>query len=80
MDFVLHSRPLFIAAFDVPNYHERTSMQSITKNIPRSDAKWLGHRLAQLSRNRFAIAFGQVAIPRKKWKAMQASFNTELGN
>jgi hypothetical protein len=49
VDFVLHSRPLFITAFDVPNYHERTSMQAITKHIPRSDAKWLGRRLAQLS-------------------------------
>lgn len=49
VDFVLHSRPLFIAAFDVPNYHERTAMQAITKHIPRSDAKWLGQRLGQLT-------------------------------
>jgi hypothetical protein len=49
VDFVLHSRPLFITAVDFPNYHERTAMQAITKHIPRADAKWLGQRLSQLS-------------------------------
>jgi hypothetical protein len=57
VDFVLHSRPLFITAFDVPNYHERTSMQAITKHIPRSDAKWLGRRLAQLSAEQIRDCF-----------------------
>lgn len=57
VDFVLHSRPLFIAAFDVPNYHERTAMQAITKHIPRSDAKWLGRRLAQLSAEQIRDCF-----------------------
>jgi hypothetical protein len=57
VDFVLHSRPLFIAAFDVPNYHERTAMQSITKHIPRSDAKWLGQRLAQLTEDQIRDCF-----------------------
>jgi hypothetical protein len=57
VDFVLHSRPLFIAAFDVPNYHERTAMQSIAKHIPRSDAKWLGQRLAQLTEEQIRDCF-----------------------
>ena len=42
IDFVLHSRPLFLAAINAPNYHERTRMEQITKHIPRADAKWLG--------------------------------------
>jgi hypothetical protein len=57
VDFVLHSRPLFIAAFDVPNYHERTAMQAITKHVPRSDAKWLGQRLAQLTTEQIRDCF-----------------------
>jgi hypothetical protein len=48
VDFVLHSRPMFIAAVNVPNYRERSQMEDITKHIPRAHAKWLGQRLAQL--------------------------------
>ena len=49
VDFVLSSRPLFITAFDVPNYSTRTHMQDIVKDIPVADAKWLGKLLAPLS-------------------------------
>lgn len=49
VDFVMHSRPPLLAAINIPNYEKRTEMQSITKHIPRADAKWLGQRLAQLS-------------------------------
>jgi len=57
VDFVLHSRPLFITAFDVPNYQERTAMQAITKHIPRRDAKWLGQRLGQLTEEQIRDCF-----------------------
>jgi hypothetical protein len=57
VDFVLHSRPLFITAVDFPNYHERTAMQEITKHIPRADAKWLGQRLSQLSAEQIRDCF-----------------------
>ena len=49
VDFVMHSRPLFITALDVPNYEKRTHMQDVTKHIPRAHAKWLGQRLSQLT-------------------------------
>jgi hypothetical protein len=49
VDFTMHSRPLFIAAVDAPNYEERSRMEKVTQHIPRADAKWLGQRLAQLS-------------------------------
>ena len=32
-------------------------MQAITKHIPRSDAKWLGQRLAQLSAEQIRDCF-----------------------
>ena len=49
VDFVLHSRPFFLGALNVPNYQMRTRIEAITKKIPRADAKWLGHRLSMLS-------------------------------
>jgi hypothetical protein len=49
VDFVLHSRPMFLTAVNVPGYRERSRMEKITKQIPRADAVWLGRRLGQLS-------------------------------
>jgi hypothetical protein len=49
VDFVMHSRPFFLAVFNFPKYRERTRMEQITKHIPRADARWLGQKLAQLS-------------------------------
>jgi hypothetical protein len=49
VDFVLHSRPFFLTAIDVPNYQMRTRIEAVTKAIPRADAKWLGRRLSLLS-------------------------------
>jgi len=57
VDFVMHSRPLLIAAVDVPNYRERSSMEAITKHVPRKDAKWLGQRLGQLSNEQIRDCF-----------------------
>ena len=49
IDFVMHSRPFFLAAIVVPYYRERTKIEKITRHIPRADAKWLGNRLSMLS-------------------------------
>lgn len=57
IDFVLHSRPFFLSAFNVPNYRDRTRMERVAKQIPRADAKWLGHRLAMLSTEQIRDAF-----------------------
>ena len=57
VDFVMHSRPFFLAAFDLPNYRERTGMEKITKHIPREDAKWLGQRLSELSQEQISDCF-----------------------
>ena len=57
VDFVMHSRPFFLSAINVPNYRNRTRMEQITKHIPRADAKWLGHRLAMLSEEQVRDAF-----------------------
>jgi hypothetical protein len=57
VDFVMHSRPFFFTAINVPNYRARTRMEEITKHIPRDDAKWLGQRLSQLSEEQISDCF-----------------------
>lgn len=49
IDFVLHSRPLFLTFFKHAHYREYTRMEEVVKHISRCDAKWLGERLSQLS-------------------------------
>ena len=49
VDFVLHSRPFLPTIVHVPNYRLRTRMESIVKQIPLADARWIGERLSQLS-------------------------------
>jgi len=57
IDLVLHTRPFFLGAVDVPNYRERTKMEEITKHIPRADAKWLGQRLSKLTDDQIRDGF-----------------------
>jgi hypothetical protein len=57
VDFVMHSRPFFLGAVDVPNYQERTRMEQVTKHIPLADARWLGHRLSSLSEEQIRDCF-----------------------
>lgn len=57
IDFVLHSRPVFLSVFAICNYCERTRMERITKHIPRDDAKWLGQRLSALTDRQIRDAF-----------------------
>lgn len=57
IDFVMHSRPFFLFAIDVPYYKERTKMEQITKHIPRADAKWLGDKLSMLSEGQISDCF-----------------------
>ncbi|HZS05239.1 MAG TPA: hypothetical protein VFD58_10430 [Blastocatellia bacterium] len=57
VDFVLRSRPFFLFAFNPRYYIERTRMERIVKEIPRSDARWIGSLLARLSDQQIADAF-----------------------
>ncbi|MGH9687115.1 MAG: hypothetical protein ACRD5K_08505 [Candidatus Acidiferrales bacterium] len=57
VDFVMHSRPLFIDAIDVPNYRRRTRMEKVGKHIPEADAQMLGKRLSQLSDSQLRDCF-----------------------
>ena len=57
VDFEMRSRPFLAAVVNVPNYKQRTKMQEITKNIPRADAKWLGHLLGRLTEQQIRDCF-----------------------
>ena len=57
VDFEMHSRPFLLTAVNLPNYHERTKMEKVTKHIPRADAKWLGQLLGQLSEEQVRDCF-----------------------
>jgi hypothetical protein len=63
IDFVLHSRPFFLSAINVPNYQRRTRMEEVTKKIPRADAKWLGNRLSMLSDEQIRDGFRAAGYP-----------------
>jgi hypothetical protein len=57
VDLVMNSRPFVMSAINVPNYQARSRMESITKHIPRADAKWLAQRLSQLSEEQIRDGF-----------------------
>jgi hypothetical protein len=67
IDFVLHSRPFFLARIVTSNYGERAKIEKIAKHIPCADARWLGQRLSGLTddqiRNGFrAAGYGVVDV------------------
>lgn len=57
IDFVLHSRPLFVEAVNVNNYRTRSKMEEVASRIPRADGKWLGRRLSLLSERQIRDCF-----------------------
>jgi len=57
VDLVMHSRPILITVFNVPNYMQRSHMEKVGKHIPRADAKWIGERLARFSQEQIRDTF-----------------------
>jgi hypothetical protein len=57
LDFGLAPRPALIHAIVLPLYAQYLGMEWIGKNIPRSDARWIGQLLAQLSPDQIRDAF-----------------------
>ena len=63
VDFVMHSRPFFLMSVFRPNYYfARTKMQSIAKNIPLADVRWLARQLAQLSTDQIRDCFNAAGF------------------
>ena len=57
VDFTVPSRPALIYVFTPKEFISRMDMRWIGKRIPRSDAKWIGGLLAQLSPEQIRDAF-----------------------
>jgi hypothetical protein len=57
VDFVMQSRPFFPLVFHLPSYRSRTRMESIVKQIPIADARWIGIRLGRLSPDQIRDCF-----------------------
>src|SRR5262245_14444125 len=57
VDLVLHSRPPLLYAVAVPYYLNRTKMERVSEDIPRSHVRWIGQWLTQLSNNQIRDAF-----------------------
>ncbi len=82
VDFVMNSRPHPILIFNLPYYVQRTRMEKVVHNIPRTDAKWIGSILAKLSNKQLADAFRaagynsqEVSLLAGKIKARIAELN-----
>lgn len=57
VDFNFPTHPPIFYVFNVPLFFSHVQMRWIGKRIPRSDAKWMGSLLAQLSREQIRDAF-----------------------
>jgi hypothetical protein len=57
VDFAVPGTPSIANIFDVPAYIGRMRMRWIGKNLPRSDARWMGEMLAKLSPAQIRDAF-----------------------
>lgn len=57
VDLRMDSRPFFLTIVNYRNYKFRTRMESITRNIPIEDARWIGDRLGRLSATQIGDAF-----------------------
>jgi hypothetical protein len=57
VDFQGPARPSFVRLVDPKEYFSRIRMEHLGRNVPRTDAKWLGQLLARLSPAQIRDAF-----------------------
>jgi len=57
VDFQAPARPTFIYAINPKEYISRIRMESLGRNIPRADARWIGQLLSRLSPAQLRDAF-----------------------
>ena len=80
VDFEMRSRPFLPTVVNVPNYKQRTKMQEITKNIPRADAKWLGHLLGQLTEQQIRDCFRAAGYSAAEVDGYAREVQQRIGN
>lgn len=57
VDFEVPARPRYVYLVNPKEYWNRVHLEWIGKNIPRGDARWMGHLLARLSPKQIRDAF-----------------------
>jgi len=57
VDFTVPRRPDWIVLVNVPRFFMRLGLRWIGHDIPREDARWMGHLLGQLSSDQIRDAF-----------------------
>jgi len=57
VDFAVPARPRFVYLVTPRDYFSRVRLESVGKNVPRKDARWMGQLLARLSPAQIADAF-----------------------
>jgi hypothetical protein len=57
VDFQAPARPRFIYLFSPKEYFSRIGLESLGRNVPRADAKWIGQLLGRLSAAQLHDAF-----------------------
>ncbi len=78
VDFVLHSRPHPFLFFKLPYYIERTRMERIAKDIPRTDAKWIGDLLNDLSDQQLSDAFRAAGYSASDVRALTGKIKSRI--
>jgi hypothetical protein len=63
VDFGFPTRPALFNAVSLPRFIHYVGMGWVGKDIPRSDAKWIGQLLAQLSASQIRDAFRAAGYP-----------------
>jgi len=64
VDLKIKTRPFFLLAVDPYHYNKLTSRENVGRDIPRSDARWLGGLLARLSIEQIRDAFRAAGYSR----------------
>ena len=72
VDFKVPSRPSFLYAGKLRAYIRRLHLRWIGKEIPRSDARWMGQLLARLSTNQIQDAFRAAGYSTKEVEGFAA--------
>lgn len=58
VDFVMRTKPSWLLKIFKPKYYrERVAMAEIVRQIPRSDARWIGEQLSRLTTEQIRSAF-----------------------
>ncbi len=78
VDFKLPGRPSFPVIFDPHEYAERMGMRWIGDEIPRSDARWMGYLLGQLSASQIRDAFRAAGYEGEELNGFTVEFQKRI--